>query len=111
MFVQDFEGQKLAELLATALLSAVGVSDAFHTTVRGHRECQLTSFLPTGHIIPRRLFSTKHRPRPQGRSRRHRPYFSRHCSAVAVFQQASSQVVARGRRSKRRTVTSKYSGG
>jgi hypothetical protein len=91
--VQDFEGQRLAEMLTTVLLGAAGV--------RLLPLAYVAALTPPDHRLLRRLLHTGHPPVALCRPRRHRPHLPRRRSAVALLQQkprglaASKQRVAR----------------
>lgn len=90
----DFEGQKLAEFLGTALLATIGVR------IHLPAECaidRLANRVP-GHFFHRRLLSPRHQTRSLHRTGWNCPYLPRRRSTVAVLQQTSCQMAASKRK-------------
>jgi hypothetical protein len=91
--VQDFEGQRLAEMLTTVLLGAAGV--------RLLPLAYVATLTPPDHRLLRRLLHPGHPPVALRGPRWHRAHLPRRRSAVALLQQeprglaASKQRVAR----------------
>jgi hypothetical protein len=93
MTLKDFEGQKLAETLATALLSVVGVCR--HAFAAFAVSCRLTSV--PGHLLPHRILPPRHQACSLYWARRHCAHVPRCDSAMAVLQPESRQMAGRRR--------------
>ena len=89
---QDFEGQRLAEMLSTVLLGAAGVRFNFPLRVSLLRLTGVDSGLC------HRLHTTRYPSRPLHWPRRHRPHISRSRSTVALLQQEPRGLASRAQR-------------
>jgi hypothetical protein len=84
--MQDFEGQRLAEMLTTVLLGAAGVCGAFLLYA--------ALLITTDHCLPCRLLHTRHSTIALLWPRRHRPHFPCRRATVAVLQQEPRRLAA-----------------
>ena len=75
----DFEGQRLAEFLATVLLSIVGVRTLFIKSVSPPNAC-------LGGCIYLRIFSPRYKACSHYRIGWNASYVSSHCTAMAFLQ-------------------------
>ncbi len=85
---QDFEGQKLAELMATALLATAGVS-----LVEFLRTIDSEADNVAGHLIHRWILAARHQACSLPRSRRNCNHIPARCTTMAILQQTSCQMV------------------
>jgi hypothetical protein len=85
---QDFEGQKLAELMATALLTTAGVR-----WVESLRTIDSEADKIVGHLIHRWILPARHQACSLHRSRRNCTHIPARCTTVAILQPTSCQVV------------------
>jgi len=91
---QDFEGQKLAETLSTALLSVVGVRhNSMPLITNGRMEDRLSNTrLCLAHCLRRWLRPPRYQTRRLHRSRRRRSHISGRCPRLAFLQQEPCQM-------------------
>lgn len=95
--MQDFEGQKLADLLATLVLSASGVSFRSPHNSSPHPLYILTRCPSTsGPLLHNRLSISRYQARGLRRLGRNRPHIPPRRAPLAFLQTTPDQVVGAG---------------